>query len=131
MDEDDGACKARAAHPALRREIEENGMSKSLHARTQRAQIGAEAEGQHGDRAIREVGGISTLLRLHIQRAAGPHVVGDIGDVDAQMPTILRALHTQRVVVILRIIGVNREDELTATILAACDLLFGQSPPLR
>ena len=125
MDADDGLCEADAFDFSSACELDERGVCESLDACAQRAQVGAESQWEHGDAAVGEIGGVAALAGFAIQRRAGADVVCDIGDVNAEPPAVVRFLHADGVIMIFRIIGVNRGDELIAAVFAFCDFSGG------
>src|SRR5207244_10183825 len=64
-----------------------------------------------------QVGAGAAGLRLRVQRRAGGDVVRDVGDVDAEPVAARRdPLHGQRVVVVPRVLGIDREYQRVAQI---------------
>ena len=81
-------------------------------AGSQRADAVGQGFGQHRDDAIGEIATVAAPIGLAVQRRAGPHIVGDVGDGDDQVPTaaigrvaVRRRPH--RVVEVARIGAVN------------------------
>ena len=96
-------------------------LGQAIHIGLERADAVAEFHGQHRQDAVHEVGRVSTLDGFLIHRAAGLDVVGNIGDVHGELPTMSSRLDPERVVVVLGVGGIDGDDELLAPILAAGD----------
>ena len=89
-----------------------HGEAGALLALLQRAEVVGDALGQHRHDAVGEIDRVAALPRLAVERGAGAHVGGDIGDGDDddEAAVIVRVgvgLGVDRVVVVL---GVGRID---------------------
>ena len=93
-------------------------------AAAQRAQIVGDALGQHRHDAVGEIDRVAALQRLAVERRAGPHVVGDIGDGDGDDDArrdcrVGIRLGIDRVVVILGVGRIDGDERQRAPVLAA------------
>jgi len=61
---------------------EQPGERGAVFVRTQRAKIVGDALGQHRHHAVGEIDRIAAHQRLAVERRAGRHVMGDVGDGD-------------------------------------------------
>ena len=75
--------------------------------------------GQHRNHAVGEIHAVATRLRLTIQIGLWLHIVRDIRDVDPNSPTGWRRLDIDRIVKILRVVGVDGENKMLPQILTA------------
>ena len=88
------------------------------------ADIGAQDFGQHRDDAVGEIDRIAALPRLSVERAAGAHVIGHVGNGDDSLVAAVSVrLRPDRIVVVARIGGVDGDDGDIAQIFA---LVFRQ-----
>ncbi len=76
-------------------------------ARLERTPAVRQRLGQHGHHPVREVDRVAALDRLGVQRVAGPHIPGDIGDRDDGMPARTIAFGEHGVVEVARILAVD------------------------
>ena len=112
-----GRVKLRAHHAAVGGEQELHAFGQAIHPGFERAQLVAEALGQHGDDAVHQVGGVAPLPGLGVQGGPGPDVMRHIGDVDPQFPLpVGGGLEANGVVKILGVIGVDGHDGMVAAI---------------
>src|ERR1019366_2429999 len=92
----------------------------------ERAQVGGELVGQHGDGAIREVNAGAAQLGFQIDGRSGTHIVADVGDVDVQGVVAVReATDPDGVVEIARRLAIDGDDRHVAEVAAANDLGLG------
>ncbi len=89
--------------------------------RDQRAQAVGKFLREHRQHAIREVHGRAALARLHVQRAAGLHVVADVGDRHDHPPAAARPIAEDRIVVVARILPVDGDEFDPAQVFAPGD----------
>ncbi len=76
----------------------------AVFVRIQRAEVGREDVREHRDGAVDEVHARRTLARLGVERVAGTHEEGDIGDVDADLVGAVGVrAHGERIVEVLRV----------------------------
>ena len=108
---DDGGIKLRVQHPPVVGNEKFHAFGQAVHVRLERAQFVAQRLRQHRDDAVHQVGRVAALARLVVQRRAGLHVMRHVRDVDPQLPLLRRnALQADRVVKILRVVGINGDD---------------------
>ena len=120
---DHGLGKLRGPDLARLVELDESRGGEPIHPRLQRAHAVAQPLRQHRDDAVGEVGRVAARARLAVERIAGPHVVRDVRDVDAEPPAGFGALDEDRVVEILRVVRIDRDHHLRPAILAPRDFL--------
>ena len=106
---------ARGVDPQVDRE------AGAVDAGLQRAQLVRQRLGQHRHDAVGKIDRIAAPLRLAVERAAGPHIPGDVGDRDDEMPAaaVLRVgirLGPHRVVEIAGVAAVDRDQREIAQI---------------
>ena len=95
-------------------------LGQAVHLRFERAQLIAQRLGQHRDDAIHEIRRVAPPTRLVVQRGAGANIMRDVRDVDPQLPALGRdAFQADRVVEILRVIGIDRHHLVAPAIFAA------------
>ena len=120
----DRGIKLRAQHAAIVRHEKLHALGQAIHVRFERAEFVAQRFRQHRNHAVHEVSRVAAFARLVIERRAGLHVMRHVRDVDPQLPLLRRdALQANRVVEILRVIGINRDDLMRAAIRAARHLI--------
>ncbi len=108
----------RVQHPALLGDEELHAAGQAVHVRVQRAEAVAQRLRQHGDHAVHQVGRVAPLARLGVQRGARLHVMRHIGDVHPQPPLVAgNPLQADRVVEILRVVGVDGDHRIPPAIL--------------
>ena len=106
-------------------EVKDGTVAEFVLVGTERAEVVGECFGKHRDSAIDEIDGSASAVGLRVDAAAGLHVVGDVGDVDAHaVETALKHLEGEGVVEVLGIGGVDGEGGHVAEVAAAQDLLF-------
>ena len=98
-----------------------DGEAGAVDAGLQRAQLVRQRLGQHRDDAVGKIDRIAAPLGLAVERAAGPHIPGDIGDRDDEVPAaaVLRIgvrLGPHRVVEIAGVAAVDRDQRDIAQI---------------
>ena len=103
-----------ARDAAIRRDRHVADHRQAVHVRIQRAQAVGDLLRQHRDHAAREIHRGAALQRIRIERVAGPHVVADIGDRDAQAEACIFPScfpdRVHRVVEILRRFAVDGDE---------------------
>ena len=104
-------------HLARLVQIDEHAHGETINAGAQRADVVAEALGQHGQHAVNEVGGAGTGTSLEVDRGAPAHVMRDIGDVHAQAKARLRTLARHGVIEVLGGVRVDRHAQKAAKVL--------------
>ena len=95
-----------------------NGERHTVDLRLEAADAIAECLGEHRDDPVGEINAVSPRVRLAVEGGLGFHIVGHIGDVDADTPTVGNTLHIDGVVKVLRVIGVDGENKAVTQILA-------------
>ena len=121
---DNRRIKLGAQHAAIVGEEKLDALRQAIHVGLERAEFVAQGFRQHRDDAVNEIGGVAAFARLDIQRRAGLHVVRHVSDVNPELPLIARnSLETNRIIEILRVVGVNRDDLMRATIFAPGDFV--------
>ncbi len=122
---------ARGVDPQL------DGEAGAIHAGLQRAQLIRQRLGQHRDDAIGKIDRIAAPLGLTVEGAAGPHIPGDVGDRDDEVPAaavlwVEVRLGPHRVVEIAGVAAVDRDQRDIAQIGSSgrgdrqCRLGFGE-----
>ena len=81
---DAAAVEARRGRPAARSQLDLRGHREALDARRQAARLLAQRVRQHRLDRARRVGAVAAAPRLAVERRAGRHVGGDVGDVDPE-----------------------------------------------
>ena len=120
---DHGRDKAGRLLFSRRVEFEDRRMGEPFDARLQRTDAVAELLRQHGKDAVGEIDAVAALAGLAVEGGPRLHVMGDIGDMHGELPTAVGTLgDADRVVEVLRVLGIDREDLALAPILAAGDL---------
>ena len=103
----------------------------------QGAEVIRDALGQHRHDAVGEIDRVAALKRLAVERSAGAHIGGDIGDCDgddyaAEVLLVGVGFRVDRVVMVLGVGRIDCEERQVAKILAAghdsgfCRLGFGK-----
>ena len=92
---------------------------KPVLVRDQRAEAVRKLLGQHRQHAVREIHRRAALARLGIERTARLHVVTHVGDRDDHLPAATRAFAMHRVVVVARVLAVDRDELDAAQVLPA------------
>ncbi len=92
----------------------------------QRAEIARQALGQHRHHPVGEVGGVAAPPRLAVERRAGGHVVGHVGDrhpddVAAGVGGVVVGFGVDRVVVVAGVRGVDGDQRQVAQVLALAE----------
>ena len=107
-------------HIALMVELHQRGEHQPVRMRHERADVGGELEGQHGDGAIGEIDAGAAQARFGIDGRAGPHVMADVGDVDVQREVAVgQAIDPDGIVEIARGFAIDGDDVHAAEIAAA------------
>ena len=93
----------------------------------QRAEIVGDALGQHRHDAVREIDRVAALPRFLVERAAGPHIGGDVGDGDDHHPAaaiggVGIGFGPDRIVMVARVGGIDGDERQVPQILAALEL---------
>ena len=93
---------------------EPDGEAGAVYPRLQRAQLVRQCLGQHRDDTIGKIDRIAAPLGLAVESAARPHIPGDVGDGDDEMPAaaVLRIeirLGPHRVVEVAGVTAVDRD----------------------
>ena len=100
-------------------------LDEPIDPRVQAADARRQLRRKHVNGALREIHRRRTLVAFQIERAAFGHVVGDVGDVDAQPVVAVRQhLEADRVVEIARVLAVDG-DRHGRTEIRAPDDVFG------
>ena len=99
-------------------DLGEDGERHAVDLRLEAADAIAECLGEHRDDSIGQINAVSPRVRLAVEGGLGFHIVGDIGDMDADTPTVGNALHIDGVVKVLRVIRVDGENKAVTQILA-------------
>ena len=107
---DDAVVELRAAHAALAVQLDHDRLGEPVLALDQAADAARQRVRQHRHDVVREVDRGAAEVGLLVERAALAHVVRHVGDVHGQAPAAARqALDADRVVVVARRLGVDRE----------------------
>ena len=85
----------------------------------------AQGLGKHRDDSVGEVNAVAALDGFAVELGLRPDVMRDVGDVDGDGPTGLRALNFDGVVEILGVVGIDRDDVASAEVFALGGL-FGR-----
>ena len=94
-------------------------LGESRLVRLEAANTVAEDFRQHGNRLARQVDAVASKAGLLIQRRAGRDKVADVGDVHAEHPVAVGvAVQADRVVEVLGIRRIDRDDHLVADVLS-------------
>ena len=102
------------------REFAEHRLHEAVLGLDERAEAARERVGQHRDDRADEVGRVAAFAGLDVERRAGLHVMRDVGDVDAHAHVAVRqALHRQRVVEVLGVVGVDGDRRHLPEVLAS------------
>ncbi len=105
---------------AARVDLHDAGHDQAIHLRTQRADVGGELDGQHGDGAVREINAGAADLGLAVDVHAGADVVSDVGDVDLEfVVSIGEFADEDGIVKIARGFAIDGDDGQVAEIAAA------------
>ncbi len=105
---------------ALVVDLEQRGEHQAVGLRDERAEVGGELVGQHGDGAVREVDAGAAQARFEIDGRAGADVVADVGDVDVErVVAVGEPVHPDGVVEIARGLAVDGDDGQVAEVAAA------------
>ena len=115
---DDGFREARGHDFSSLRDLGENREGQPLDLWFEAANPVAQRLGQHGNHAVGEIHAVASRLRLTVQSGLGLHIVRHIRNVDANQPTRRRGFDIDRVVEILRVVGIDGENKMLAQILA-------------
>ena len=101
------------------RQTHEDRHGKTVLARAQRADVVAQALGQHRDHAVGKVHGAGAPPGLEVDRRAPPDVVRHVSDVDAQLvAAVFQPTARHRVVKVARVGRVHRHAEKVAQVAA-------------
>src|ERR1035437_8957316 len=115
-----------AHHLAMMIDLHQRGEHQAIHVGDERAQVGGELVGQHGDGAIREVNAGAAQLGFQIDGRSGAHIVADVGDVDVQGEVAVReATDPDGVVEIARRLAIDGDDGHVAEVAAPLDVGLG------
>ena len=120
---DNGFCKAHGMDFPLAADFRENRKGQMILVRAQAAKSVAEGFGKHRNNAVRKIDAVSARDRFAVQPAFRGHIMRHVGDVNAHAPSVMYGLHLNRVVEVASIVGIDREDEAAAQILAAFEFL--------
>ena len=115
------ALKPMAALPAGRVDPQMDGEAGAVDTGLQRAKLVRQCLWQHRHDAVGEIYRVAAPLRLAVERAAGEHIRGDIGNRDDQMPAagvlpIGVGLGPDGIVKIARVAAVDRHQRQAAQI---------------
>ena len=104
-----------------------HGVGEAVAALDQGAEPVRELLGEHGDDLIGEVDAGAPRQGLVVQHRARAHVVAHVGDVHPDLdPPVAQLADGDGVVVVLRVVAVDRVDELTTEVLPALHVLLGR-----
>ena len=106
---DAAAVEARPARLPTRPQLDLGGDGEPLHPGRQAARLAAQRMRQHRLDRARHVGAVGPAAGLEVQRRAGRHVGGDVGDVDPEADAVPLALGGDRVVEVAGGGGVDGE----------------------
>ena len=121
---DDGAVETCGANPSIRADPDKGGIGESLFPRPEGAEVIRKAGRKHGNDAVDEVDTVGAPAGFLIQGGAGADVVGDIGDMDADLGVAPGELaQGNGVVEIAGGIGIDGDDEVAAQVLTVGGLV--------
>ena len=115
---DDGLGEADGLDFSALQDLGEDGERHAVDLRLEAADAIAERLRQHRDDPVGQINAVPSRMRLAVEGGLGFHIVGDIGDMDADTPTVGNTLHIDGVVKVLRVIRVDGENKAVAQILA-------------
>ena len=122
--EDHRSGKARGANPAVRPDPDKGGVSQALFPGPQGAKVVGEAGREHGDDAIDEIDAVGAATGLFVEDGSGADVMGDIGDVDADLGVAAGELtEGDGIVEVAGGVGIDGDDEFGPQVLAIRRLL--------
>ena len=99
-------------------DIGEDGEGQPVDTLLEAANAVAQCFGQHRNDAVGEVNAIPARVGFVVESGLWLHVVRDIGDMDAHAPAVRDAFDVDCVIVVLGVIGIDREDKPVAEIFA-------------
>ena len=95
------------------------GHRRAVRALLQRADVGRQFLGQHRHHAVGEIDAVAARPRLAVELGAGADVETDVGDRDDRVPAALAVgLGPDRVVMVARVLGIDRDDRQMRQVLA-------------
>ena len=115
---DDGASETDLADRPVAPDGRKNAESQTILVRTQAAKAIGKVFRQHRDDPVREINAVAALAGLLVEMGSRLHIVGDIRNMDAHLPTVRYGLHLDGVVKVARIVGIDRNDVASTEILA-------------
>ena len=114
----------RLQHLAVIRHEKLHALGQAVHVGLERAQFIAQRLGQHRNHAVHQISRVAAFARLDVQRGAGLHVMRHVGDVNPELPLLRRnPAQTNRVVEILRVVGINRHHRVRPAIFPTRQIL--------
>ncbi len=117
--------EGRALHAAVAGEVDHDRLGEPVAPLDEAAHAARQRVRQHGHDGLGEIDGRAAQVRLLVEARALSHVVGDVGDVHGQAPApVGPPLDPDRVVVVARGLGVDREREPAAEVRPPGGLLW-------
>ena len=115
----------RLLHPPFRGQVELHALRQPVHARLERTKLVAQHLRQHRDHPVHQIRRVAALQRLVVEGTSRLHVVRHVGDVHPHLPTTTRsAFNADRIVEILRVIRINRDDPVRPAVHAPNEVPF-------
>src|ERR1035437_2081550 len=115
-----------AHHLAMMIDLHQRGEHQATQVGDERAEVGGELVGQHGDGAIREVNAGAAQLGFQIDGRSGAHIVAGVGAVDVQGEVAVReATDPDGVVEIACRLAIDDHDRHVAEVAAPLDVGLG------
>ena len=110
--------------PSLR-DLQVAGHRRAVLALLQRADVGRQLLGQHRHHAVGEIDAVAARPRLAVELGAGADVEADVGDRDDRVPPALAVgFRPDRVVMVARVLGIDRDDRQMREVLALAERLL-------
>ncbi len=106
-------------HLAVAIQIRDHAQAQAVLFGEQRAEVGRESGGQHRDRAIRQVNRAAAAQCFFVELAAWLHVLAHVGNRDPGAEAVTALFDPHRVVVVARILRIDRGERDRAQVDAA------------
>ena len=127
---DDARGEAERLGLAAPVERDDGRLDQPVDVRLQRADAVAQLFRQHRDDPVDEIDAVAARAGFRVERRAGLHVMRDVGDVDENLEVAVgQDAVGERVVEILRVVGIDGQGEDLAEILAPARFPAAESAP--